>query len=336
MKSYHLSLGVGIDGLTMREHDTPQPGPREAMVKMHAASLNARELNILRGQYPLPIKPDVIAVSDGAGEVTAVGPGVTRVKPGDRVMATLFPRWLDGPFAFDLAPQMGGSLDGMLTEHAVLEDEALVPIPDHLSFEEAATLPCAAVTAWNALMGGRKPVPGESVLIIGTGGVALFALQFAKLSGLQAVIVTTRPAYADRLKALGADAVIDAKARPEWHVEVRAQTGGRGVDHVIESGSGQTMERSLKSVAVQGQVACVGALGTQTTTIDARVLRGALADLRFVAVGSRAQFIAMNRAIAINRVKPVIDRIFPFSDAIAAFRYFESNQNFGKVVIAIG
>ncbi|HEY1720089.1 MAG TPA: NAD(P)-dependent alcohol dehydrogenase [Magnetospirillaceae bacterium] len=335
MKSYHLSLGVGIDGLTLRDHAIPRPGPGQAVVKIRAVSLNARELYILRGHYPLPIKPDVIAVSDGAGEVVAAGPNVTRAKPGDRVMANLFPLWLDGPFAFELALQIGGSLDGMLTEYALLDEAALVPVPDYLSYEEAATLPCAALTAWNALMGGRRPIPGESVLIIGSGGVALFTLQFAKLAGLRAVVVTTRPGNTDQLKVLGADAVIDAKANPEWHTEVRAATGGRGADHVIESGSGQTMERSLKSVAVQGQVAFVGALGSQTTMIDARVLRGPMADLRFIAVGSRTQFTAMNRAITQAQLKPVIDRVFPFAETIAAFRYFESNQNFGKVVIRV-
>jgi NADPH:quinone reductase-like Zn-dependent oxidoreductase len=176
MKSYHLTYGGGIDSLVLREDETPKPGLGEVLVRVRATSLNARELMILRGDYPLPVKPDVVAVSDGAGEVAAIGEGVTRFKVGDRVAASLFPLWLDGPFSFDVAPQIGGSLDGMLTEFAVLNERALVLIPQHLSFEEAATLPCAGVTAWHALTGGRPPVPGDTVLTLGSGGVSLFAL----------------------------------------------------------------------------------------------------------------------------------------------------------------
>ena len=168
MKSYHVTYGGGIDSLVLREHEIPKPGPGEVLVKVRATSLNARELMILRGDYPLPVKPDVVAVSDGAGEVAGIGEGVTRVKVGDRVAASLFPLWLGGPFSFDVAPQIGGSLDGMLTGFTILSEQGLVLIPDHLSFEEAATLPCAGVTAWHALTGGRPPVPGDTVLTLGT------------------------------------------------------------------------------------------------------------------------------------------------------------------------
>jgi NADPH:quinone reductase-like Zn-dependent oxidoreductase len=333
MKSYHLTYGGGIDSLVLREHEVPKPGSGEVLVKVRATSLNARELMILRGDYPLPVKPDVVAVSDGAGEVVAIGEGVTRFKVGDRVAASLFPLWLGGPFSFDVAPQIGGSLDGMLTEFAVLSEQGLVLIPDHLSFEEAATLPCAGVTAWHALTGGRPPVPGDTVLTLGSGGVSLFALQFAKLYGARVIATTSNDQKAKQLKALGADEVVNYRAIPDWHTAVRKLTGGRGVDYVIEVGGAGTLQNSLKSVAVQGQISWVGVLAQGEPAISLAALRSAFATLQFVAVGSRAQFIAMNRAIGVNRLKPVIDRVFTFEEAVDAFRYYQAGQFFGKIVI---
>ena len=336
MRSYHVNSGAGIAGLALREHGMPSPGQGEVLVRVQATSLNFRELMILRGNYPLPIKPDVIPVSDGAGEVVSIGVGVTRTKPGDRVAATLFPGWIDGPFSFEVAAQIGGSLDGMLTEFALLSEEAIVQIPDHLSFEEAATLPCAGVTAWNALTGGSPPLAGQTVLTLGSGGVSLFALSFAKSLGMRVIATTSNEEKAARLRALGADEVINYRAIPDWHSAARKLTGGRGVDHVIEVGGPGTMENSFKSAAVQGQVSWVGGLATGDPMISLNVLRTAFANLRFVAVGSRNQFIAMNRAIAVNRLKPVIDRVFSFGEAVDAFRYYEAGQNFGKVVIKHG
>jgi len=335
MKSYHVTYGGGIDGLVLREHEIPKPGAGQVLVRVRATSLNARELMILRGDYPLPVKKGVVAVSDGAGEVAGIGEGVTRVKVGDRVAASLFPLWIDGPFTFDAAPQIGGSLDGMLTEYAVLSEQGLVLIPEHLSYEEAATLPCAGVTAWHALTGGRPPVPGDTVLTLGSGGVSLFALQFAKLHGTRVIATTSSDEKAKRLQSLGADEVINYRAVPDWHEAVRKVTNGRGADYVIEVGGAGTLANSLKSVAVQGQISWVGVLARGEPMISLAALRGAFANLRFVAVGSRAQFIAMNRAIAVNRLKPVIDRVFPFEDAIEAFRYYEAGQFFGKIVITV-
>ena len=333
MKSYHVTYGGGIESLVLREHEIPKPGPGEVLVKVRATSLNARELMILRGEYPLPVKPDVVAVSDGAGEVAGIGEGVTRVKVGDRVAVSLFPLWLDGPFSWDVAPQIGGSLDGMLTEFAVLNEQSLVLIPDHLSFEEAATLPCAGVTAWHALTGGRPPVPGDTVLTLGSGGVSLFALQFAKLYGARVIATTSNDVKANQLKALGADAVVNYREIPDWHTAVRKLTGGRGVDYVIEVGGAGTLQNSLKSVAVQGQISWVGVLAQGEPMISLAALRSAFATLQFIAVGSRAQFIAMNRAIEVNRLKPVIDRVFPFEEAVDAYRYYQAGQFFGKIVI---
>jgi NADPH:quinone reductase-like Zn-dependent oxidoreductase len=334
MKSYHVNLGAGLAGLMVKEHDRPVPGPREVLVRVRASSLNYRELMILRGNYPLPIRPDVIPLSDGAGSVVVVGSDVTRVKVGDRVAGAIFPHWIDGPFGWEYAAQLGGSLDGMLTECAVLSEEALVHIPDHLSFEEAAALPCVAVTAWNALTGGRPLQAGDTVLTLGSGGVSLFALQFAKLFGARVIATTSGEEKAQRLKALGADSVINYRRTPDWHGAVRELTGGRGVDCVVEVGGAGTLEKSIKSIAASGQISLVGGLAKDASTIDINVLRSNVFTLRYIAVGSRAQFIAMNRAISVSRLKPVIDRVFPFDDARAAYRYYEDGQSFGKVIIS--
>ncbi len=334
MKSFHANLGAGIDGLSVREHDIPEPGPTEVLVQVHAASLSFRELMILRGWYPLPVKPDVVPISDGAGEVIAVGERVTRAVVGDRVTASIFPRWIDGSFALEVAAQLGGSLDGMLTEYTLLDEEAIVHIPDHLSYEEAATLPCAAVTAWNALTGGRGLRAGETVLTLGSGGVSLFSLQFAKAFGARVIATTSSEAKARRLRELGADEVIDYRATPAWHERVRELTGGAGVDHVVET-TGR-LEQSIRSAATEGEIAFVGLLSDDAglPPIDAKLLWMSGADVRTVAVGSRAQFRAMARAIQVGRLKPVIDRVFAFDDAVEAYRYYEHAQPLGKVVIA--
>ena len=333
MKSYHANSGAGIAGLYARQHDEPKPGPREVLIRVRANSLNFRELMVLRGNYPLPIKPDVVMGADGAGEIVAVGPGVSRLKPGDRVAAAMFPRWIDGPIEWEYAPQLGGSLDGMLAEFVVLSEDALVHIPEHLSFEEAATLPCAAVTAWNALTGARKLQAGDTILTLGSGAVSLFALQFGRLFGARVIATTSNEEKASRLKAAGADAVINYRKNPEWHLAVRELTRGRGVDEVVDIG-GSTLEQSIQSVALNGQVNFIGRLSEAASKIDINLLYNSVATLRVIFAGNRAQFIAMNRAIAVNRLKPIIDRVVPFEQVVEAFRYYEQTQPFGKVVIS--
>jgi NADPH:quinone reductase-like Zn-dependent oxidoreductase len=333
MKSYHGESGGGLASLVAKDHPVPQPGHREVLVRVRANSLNAREFSVLAGTYPLPVKPDVVMCADGAGEIAAAGPGVSRVAVGDRVAAAMFPNWYDGPIEPQFAAQIGGSLDGMLTEYVVLHEGAVVRIPDHLSFEEGSTLPCAGVTAWNALTGARPLQPGHIVLTLGSGGVSLFALQFAKLFGARVIATTSSEAKASRLRALGADDVINYRTTPDWHVAVRDLTNGRGVDQVVDIGGG-TLEQSIKSVTLDGLVNFIGRLSDQSTAIDLNVLYGAAATIRVVFAGNRAHFTAMNRAIAVNRLKPIIDRVFQFEDAISAFRYYETGEAFGKIVIS--
>ncbi|GAA3221889.1 NAD(P)-dependent alcohol dehydrogenase [Dactylosporangium siamense] len=330
MRSYRVTSGAGIDGLSLRTEEPRQPGPGEVAVAVHAVSLSFRELLVLRGRYVLPVKPDVIPVSDGAGEVVAVGAGVERVRPGDRVTATLFPDWQDGPFRPAVLPQLGGSLDGLLTELAVLPERALVPIPAHLSYAEAATLPCAAVTAWNALGGVRA---NHTVLTTGSGGVSLFSVQLAKALGATVIATTGRPDKERRLLDLGADAVVNYRADPDWPAAVRALTGGLGVDRVVHTAG--PLDQSLRSLAVSGQVAFVGSVDGEWPPLDPRLVFGAAATLRAIAVGSRAQFVEMNDVIAAHELRPLIDRAFPFEEAPAAFRYYESANPLGKVIISV-
>jgi len=335
MKSYHGGLGVGIAGIVQRQHDDPKPGRHAVLIRLRAASLNARELMILAGQYSLPVKPDVVLLADGAGEVVAIGDDVTRARIGDRVACAVFPHWIDGRFGWEFSAQLGGSLDGILTELAVVDEQAVVAIPEHLSWEEAATLPCAGVTAWNALSGMRTPVPGETVLVLGSGSVSLFALAFAKMFGARVIATTSSDEKAERLRRLGADEVVNYRAIPEWQEKVRELTDGRGVEHVIDIGGGGTLAKSLRSTAVEGQVAAVGWLANETSSIDVKAIVGSIVTLRRIAIGSRAQFTAMNRAIAASGMNPVIDSVFPFADAISAFRYYKAGKYFGKVVITM-
>jgi NADPH:quinone reductase-like Zn-dependent oxidoreductase len=336
MKSWHMSLGAGLDGLVLRHHDVPEPGPHEVLLRVHAVSLNYREVSILKwGRYPLPVKPDVVGMCDGAGEVVALGAGVTRVKAGDRAIASIFPRWMDGPFSLERSAQLGGTLDGMLTEYAVLHEDALVAIPGHLSFEEAATLPCAAVTAWNALTGGLPLKAGDDVLTLGSGGVSLFALQLAKAFGARVIATTSSDDKAARLRELGADEVLNYRSTPEWSAEVRRLTGGAGVQHVVEVGGGGTLPQSLKAVAMSGEIGFVGTVAGGSSMIDANAVFVSGATVRAVAAGSRAQLVDVVRTFGVNRLRPVIARVFGFDEAPAALGWYAEERGFGKVVVRV-
>ena len=337
MKRWHMTMGAGLDGLRLREHPMPSPGPGEVLVKVHAVSLNYRELAILlKGRYPLPVKPEVVACSDGAGEVAALGPGVTRTALGARVVASIFPQWHDGPFGFAVAAQLGGSLDGLLAQYAVLPEAALVPVPEHLSYDEAAALPCAGVTAWNALHGGARPTQaGDTVLTLGSGGVSLWALQLARAGGARVIATTSSADKAERLRALGADAVMNYREAASWADEVRALTAGAGVQRVVEIGGGATLAQSLRAVGFSGEVAFIGTLADGPATLDASALFASGATLRVIAAGSTAQLAQMVRAVAVNRLRPPIERVFGFDEAREAFAHYARGEGFGKVVVRI-
>ncbi|MFB9691040.1 zinc-dependent alcohol dehydrogenase family protein [Amycolatopsis plumensis] len=335
MKSFRLVPGQGLAGLTVESHDEPEPRRGQVMVRMHANSLGFRDLMVLANNYPLPIIPGVVPGCEGVGEVTAVGEDVTRVKIGDRVAATVFPRWLDGPFRRENAAQLGTMIDGVWTEYAVLSEDGVVTIPDHLSYEEAASLPLAAVTAWNALTAGTAPRPGSTLLTLGSGAVSLFAAQFAKLAGAHVIATTSSTAKAERLKALGVDEVINYRQKPDWWEDVRTLTDGAGVDLVVDAAG--PLEQSLKSVASGGDVALVGywLSGLDgAKPVDPALIFAAGATLHRTAAGSRTHFVEVNRSITMHRMRPAIDRVFPFAEIPEAIRYCESGRRFGKVIIS--
>ncbi|MFO6419859.1 zinc-dependent alcohol dehydrogenase family protein [Hylemonella sp. W303a] len=331
MRAYRMDQFDRLDGLVLHEQDVPRPGHGQVLVKIHARSLNYRDLLILSQRYAFPALRGVVPLSDGAGEVVALGSGVTSLNLGDRVAACYFPRWQSGRLEMPMAmEQFGCHRDGMLADYVLADACELVQLPAHLSYEQGSTLPCAAVTAWNALTGGRSLMPGDTVLILGTGGVALFALQFAKTMGARAIGITSSSRKAAVLRSLGADEVIDRTQDPEWAPEVRRLTQGAGVDHVVETGAIDTLPQSLAACAANAEVALVAALGQGS--LDAAALRG-LVTIRRVFVGSRASFVNMNRAIDLHRLVPVIDRAFSFEEARSAYEHFAAQKHVGKVII---
>ena len=338
MKSWRYdSLGT-LDGLKLHEEPIPNPGHGEVLVKMRAASLNVRDVMIAEQRYPVPGKVGVVALSDGAGDIVALGEGVDRFGIGDRVTPTYFQQWRDGRLNLQMgADQYGCTRDGAARDYAVYHQDALVAVPEHLSHEEAATLTCAAVTAWSALTTlPRGILPGERVLTMGSGGVPIFALQFAKAMGAEVISLTSSPGKAARLQALGADHTVDYREHPAWELRIREITGGRGVDHIVDTGGIATIEHSLRAVAADGQIASVGVMtGAQTHMMDAIPLGAAYATIRRIFVGSRASFEAMNRAIAFHKIRPVIDHVVQIENADAALREFKAAKHFGKVVLSI-
>jgi len=335
MKCYVIPSPSSIDSLTLVERPDPTPGPRQILVRVRASSLNYRDLLTIEAKSARAApKPDLIPLSDGAGDVVAVGPGVTRFKTGDRVAGCFMQRWFGGPIRESvMGSAMGGAIDGMLTELAVLEEEGAVLLPAHLSFEEGAALPCAAVTAWNALVVIGELKAGETVLVQGSGGVSIFALQFAKLFGARVIATSSSAAKAARLKQMGAEAVIDYKATPDWDVEAMKLTGSRGVDITVEVGGAGTLPRSFLATRVGGRIAVIGLLTGAATVDPMPILRRNL-RVQGLYVGSTEMFEAMNRAIEAGGLKPVIDKVFPFAEAKDAYRHLKSQQHFGKIVIA--
>jgi len=324
----------GLDNLSLVERDAPQAGPHEVVVKFHAASLNYRDLLFAWGTYNPKAKFPVVPLSDGAGEVTAVGEGVKRWKVGDRVCPIFTQGWIEGRYSAEKAGTTlgGGELDGVLRELGAFPEQSLVRIPDHLSFEEAATLPCAAVTAWHALVEFGRLRAGETVLVLGTGGVSIFALQLAKMHGARVIATSSSDEKLQRARQLGADETINYKTRPDWEREVVRLTGGAGVDHVVEVGGAGTIAKSVASARIAGCVAVIGVLASGEGFNPVNVLMKSL-RMQGIFVGSRQMFEDMNAAISVSKMRPVIDRIFPFEEAPAALRHMETGSHFGKIVI---
>jgi NADPH:quinone reductase-like Zn-dependent oxidoreductase len=334
MKAYEIRE-FGIDALTAVERPVPKPGHGQALVKVRAVSLNYRDLLVIKGLYsrnlPLPLVP----FSDGAGEVVETGDGVTRVKPGDRVAGIFMQKWLDGEVDEEKARSaLGGAIDGVLAEYVVMSQDGLVRIPEHLSNEEGATLPCAAVTAWHAVIeAGLKP--GETVLTLGTGGVSLFALQFAVMAGARVIVTSGSDEKLARVRDMGVRDCINYKAVPDWEKPVRELTGGSGVDLVVEVGGAGTLPRSIKAVRMGGHISLIGVLTGTTGEVNPLpvVMKGV--RVQGIFVGSRAMFEAMNRAIRLHQLRPVVDRVFSFDETKDALHYMESAAHFGKIVIRI-
>lgn len=336
MRLYQLQQPGSPDGLKLVEMPSPKPGTGQVLVRMRACSLNHRDLNIVGGNYTrYNVKANVIPLSDGAGEIAALGPGVTRWQVGDRVAPIFTQRWLGGECLLEyMSTSLGGQIDGVLAEEVLLSEEGLVRIPAHLSFEEAATLPCAAVTAWNAAMVKGNLRPGQTLVTLGTGGVSLFAAQFGLLTGARVIATTGSDDKAARLRQMGIADVINYRTTPEWHRTVRELTGGRGADVVVDIGGPGSVAKSIAAVRYCGHVSVVGNLAGQAT-IDPAQLFAKRASMCGIQVGSRDTFEAMNRAIEVGRMKPVIDRVFEFGEARAAYGYLASAQHFGKVVIRV-
>lgn len=336
MKAYEIKDGFGLDNLTLVERDVPTPGPGQVLVRVRACSLNYRDYRMVQGQYnprqPLPLVP----LSDGAGEVAALGPGVSRVRLGERVMACFAPRWLGGaPDRERLRTTLGGPLPGMLTEYALCEEPGLVVIPEHLSFEEAATLPCAAVTAWAALTKYRPLRAGETLLVQGTGGVSMFALQFGKLLGATVIVTSSSDAKLARARALGAEHGINYRQQPDWHKTARALTGGVGVDHLVEVGGADTLQQSIDALRIGGFIAVIGVLAGTAAPVNVLPILMSSLTVQGITVGSRDDFEAMNRAISAHHLRPVVDRVFPFAQTRAAFELLAQGGHFGKIVIGM-
>ena len=334
MKAYELET-FGIENLQVVESAMPEPGGDEVLVQMCAASLNYRDLMVVRGEYNPRMRLPAVPLSDGAGEIVAVGDNVTSWKVGDRVMPSVAQKWLDGkPDSSAARSTLGGDArsNGVLREFAAFDACSVVAIPEYLSFAEAATLPCAGLTAWNALVESGNLRAGETVLILGTGGVSIFAVQIAKHFGARVIATSSSDAKIEKVKALGADETINYRSTPDWDRAVLDLTDGVGVDHVIEVGGAGTIEKSLASVRVGGTVSMIGALSGGATVNTVPIFMRAI-RLQGIFIGSKAMFERMLQEFDRARIQPAIDRIFSFDEAPNALRYMETGKHFGKIVI---
>jgi 2-desacetyl-2-hydroxyethyl bacteriochlorophyllide A dehydrogenase len=336
MKTYEIQQ-FGIENLAIVERDIREPGPDEVQIRFHAASVNYRDIMIASGTYNPRMQLPAVPFSDAAGEITAVGSSVTKWQVGDRVSPIFIQGWHEGEPTAEksrTALGAGAQVAGVLAEYGVFPEGSIVRIPDQLSFEEAATLPCAAVTAWHALVVSGKLKAGETVLTLGTGGVSIFAIQFAKAFGAKVIATTSSDAKASRLRDLGADEVINYRTREDWDTAVLELTKKRGVDHVVEVGGGGTLARSINAVRAGGHIALIGALHREGEFSYVPIFMK-LIRMQGIFVGSRKMFEDMNSAIETTGLRPVIDRTFEFRDAPEALKYMESGAHFGKIVVKI-
>jgi NADPH:quinone reductase-like Zn-dependent oxidoreductase len=334
MRALQLIDDVGLDHLKVVELRDPKPGPGEVLIRMRAVSLNYRDLLMVGGVYgrgtPLPLTP----FSDGCGVVEAIGEGVTRVAVGDRVASLFFQKWLGGkPTPQTQASALGIPIPGVGRELAVYHEDGVSKVPEHLTDQEVSTLPCAGLTAWRALFEDARLEPGDTVVLQGTGGVSIFGLQFAHAAGYRTIITSSSDQKLERAKALGADHLINYKTTPEWGRAARDLTGGRGVDFVMEVGGAQTLGESLRAVTLMGHIAIIGVLGGAGEPLNIGMMIGTGARLHGVQVGSREMFEAMCRAINLHKMHPVVDKVFPFTEAVAAFEAMRAGEHFGKIVL---
>lgn len=337
MRAYRFDDGFKLDSLRLRDEPMPEPQRGEVLVRVRAVSLNYRDLSLILGRYVWNAIPGLIPCSDAAGEIVAVGEGVVDYKPGDRVISTFHPRWFGGRPPRGAAMQTyGNGVDGWLCEYKAVSQEAVIPLPDGVSFEAGATLPCAATTAFTALSGSVPIRPGATVLTLGTGGVSIFALQLAKAMGARVIATTSSAAKGERLAALGADSVVNYRDIPEWGRYVRRElTGGVGVDCIPEVGGPATLNESLKAARPGGEVVLIGFLTQENPGVDYFALKGANAILRPISVGDRAALEDLVRAWTAARLDPVIDRVFDFTEARESFARMQAAEHIGKLVVRV-
>jgi NADPH:quinone reductase-like Zn-dependent oxidoreductase len=337
MLGYQILPGENIEGLRCVELPARPLGIGEVRVRVHAVALNYRDLMVASGNYLVSVDDPIVPCSDGAGEVVEVGHGVTRVKPGDHVVASFFPCWEDGITSPEkIRHALGGDVDGMLAQEVLLDQHALVKIPAKMPYTDASTLPCAAVTAWNAIfVSSSRARPGDTVLLLGTGGVSVLGLQMAKAAGLRTIITSSSDDKLRRARELGAHHTINYKTNPEWHQEVLGLTGGLGANVVLEVGGKGTVNRSVSSAAMGGTVAIIGGVSGFGGEVNPATLLSGAKRLVGIFVGSRTMLEDVVRFVDAAAIEPVVDRVFPFHQAQEAYRYMESASHFGKVVIAV-
>jgi NADPH:quinone reductase-like Zn-dependent oxidoreductase len=337
MKAYKLLAEEGLAALSLTEQSSPSVGANDVKVRVRAVSLNYRDLIVARGAKKANRTTPITPVSDGAGEVIAVGENVSHIKPGDRVMASFFPTWIDGPLSDHHHANAlgGGNVNGMLAEEVVLDQSAWLHIPEHLSFKQASTLPCAGLTAWHALFEAANLRPGDTVLLQGTGGVSILALQLARAAGATVLMTSSSEEKAKRAKTLGAAEVFDYRKNPSWGEAAKAWTKGRGVDVAVEVGGPGTFDQTITSLRYGGTMSILGVLTGTKGEVNTYAIFHKTLRVAGVYVGSVAMFERLNRALSASKIAPVVDKTFDFDQARAAYEYLQSGNHFGKVVIKV-